>query len=254
MTCLNLVSQVAALLFSLQALSQDLTQGQAQSNTAQVSTAKWSHESEVAIVTVDGNTDTESYSGKQKTTYTWSKNAIIMAGRYLETTSENVETAKLWELSIRYERSLSSLWSVYIGHGAESDHFNGYIQRDNSDLGAKYQILKTEKQNWVAEAGYRYSHIYETTGTHRYVDTGRLFSQYTYEVANNLSFKYWVEYLPNFDQPKLYFLNTEPSLNIMLTKGFSLKTAYLIKYQNTLISPNKDYVDTSFTTSLVAKF
>lgn len=217
-------------------------------------TSKWSHESELAIVTVDGNTESESYNGKQKTTYAWDRNALVIAGRYLETKSEGIKTAKNWAASGRYERSVSAIWKYYLGHGAESDVFNGYIQKDNTDIGAQYEILKTEKQTWVAEVGYRYSHLYDINRANSYEDTGRLFTQYNHVLADNLRFEYWVEYLPNFDNPDRYFINTEPSLNVMLNKIFSLKTAYLVKYQNLRVPPNEENIDTTFTTSLVAKF
>ncbi len=45
--------------------------------------APWSHESEAAIVKVGGNTESESYSAKQKTSLTRDKNLWVATGRYL---------------------------------------------------------------------------------------------------------------------------------------------------------------------------
>lgn len=65
-------------------------------------------------------------------------NALTATGSYLRTTSAGTETAKAWDASLRYERIFSELWSAFIQQGAEADVYAGYVERDNTDLGAKY--------------------------------------------------------------------------------------------------------------------
>lgn len=217
------------------------------------SASRWSHESEVSIVNIDGNTKSESYSGKQKTTYKWDKNVLIASARYLQTKTASVETARAWDAGLRYEREISTLWSAYASQGAESDVYAGYVQRDNSDLGAKYQVFKSDIKDWTAEAGFRHTKIRTTTQENAYTNFGRVFSEYKTQINPSLSFNYWVEYLPNFKESEAYLLNTEASLSVMLSQIFSLKSGYLVKYQNQ-VAAGAERADKTFTTSLVAKF
>jgi len=66
--------------------------------------------------------------------------------------------------------------------------------------------------------------------------------------------KVWAEYLPNLTLSQGYQANGEFSLNATLSSILSLKTAYLLKYNNTPPAPATQYLDRLLTTSLVAKF
>lgn len=222
----------------------------------------WSNEAEAAVVTTAGNTETESYSAKQKTTYTQEVNSYILSGRYLQTKTSGIETAKSWDASLRYEREISPLWSTFVAYGAEADPYAGFIQRNNADLGAKYFFIKSEKKNFFSELGYRLTSTYQAgdpAATPPVIagpiseNFGRLYLEYAQAWNEALSFKMWVEYLPNFTHSAASLLNAEPSVNVMLTSVFSLKMAYLAKYRNEVPTGAKNS-DTTFTTSIVAKF
>lgn len=218
------------------------------------SAAPWGHESEVSLINVTGNTTSESYSAKQRTQYIFQDaNTLVASGRYLNSRANGVETARSWDASGRYERALSAMQSAYLGHGAESDVFNGYIQRDNSDVGGKHFFIKSDAMNWFAELGYRYTKELNIVAGTTYSNYGRLYTEVEHKQNEALSYKLWVEYLPNFTTSDAYLMNAEPSINVMLSQVFSLKTAYLVKYRNQ-VAPGEDRADTTFTTSLVAKF
>ncbi len=217
-------------------------------------TAPWAHESEVGIVTVSGNTDSESYNAKQTTTYRWDQNLLSVNGRYLEAKTGSATTAKSWNVGLRYERSLSELWSLFASHKAESDRFAGFIQRDISDLGAKYFIKKTDDLIWFAEFGYSYVNTYSLARVHSYDPSTRAYTEASKKLEKNLSVKYWIEYIQSLEKNAVYYVNTELSLNVMLNDVLSLKTGYLLKYVNVPVAPAVEYSDKTFTTALVAKF
>lgn len=210
-------------------------------------------EGEAGAVIISGNNNSQSYLAKAKLVYTWEKNIYTSFGRYLKADSNGVESARNWELGLRYERTLNEDLSAFIGHKAESDVFNGYIQRDSSDLGFKYFLVKSEDKNWFVEAGYRYQKTLPTQGAISHDSLGRLYTEFNKILDSTLSFKYWAEYLPNFTDKEAYLLNTEPSLNIMLNTRFSLKMAYLVQYQNRPPADGKHTTTTS-TLNLVGKF
>ena len=147
------------------------------------------------------------------------------------------------------------MWSAFVQHGAESDPYAGYVQRDNSDLGAKYYLIKADNQNLFSEMGLRYSTTQPTGPGGKIYDTfGRLYLEYAEKITATLSIKLWAEYLPNFRESEAYLVNYEPSANVMINEIFSLKVAYLVKYHNKTATPAEKKEDTTFTTALVAKF
>ena len=211
-------------------------------------------EVEAGAVVVSGNTDSESYAGKAKADYTYNQNSYSLNGRYLETKSEGIQSAKNWEAGARYTRILTDWFSVFAGQKAESDEFAGYVQRDSSDIGLRYYLTKQDQRNWFVEAGYRYTKTIVITSERTYENFGRAYTEYNQSLEKNLAFKYWLEYLPNFTVSKAYLVNTEASLNVMLTQIFSLKIAYLLQYQNQPAVDGAEYTDTTSTLTLVAKF
>lgn len=210
-------------------------------------------EAEAGAIVVSGNNDSESYNAKAKTTYTVEKNVYSAFGRYLKTNSLGIESALNWEAGLRYERELTDYFSLYVGHKVESDVFNGYLQRNSSDIGAKYFIEKNDVTNWFAEAGYRFQETNPTAGETTRDSMGRIYSEYNRVVSETLSFKYWAEFLPNFTEADAYLANTEASLNVMLNSVFSLKIGYLLQYQNQ-VPAGTEYTTTTTTMNLVAKF
>ena len=221
---------------------------------AQEEKSPWAHESEVSLINVDGNTSSESYSAKQKTQYTFlDANTLAITARYLRSRANGLESARSWDAGGRYERAFSQMQSGYLGHGAESDIYNGYIQRDNTDVGGKHFFVKSDTTTLFSELGYRYTNERSILGTSGFSNYGRLYSEIAQKLNASVGYKFWVEYLPNFTTADAYLVNAEPSVNVMLSQVFSLKTAYLLKYRNA-VAPGEERADTTFTTSIVAKF
>lgn len=210
-------------------------------------------EAEAGLITVSGANESESYNAKAKTSYTQDANTYTAAGRYLRTISNGIESARNWEAGLRYERSLYEDFGAFVGQKAESDVFNGYIQRDSTDAGLKYSFIKEEKMAWFAEAGYRYQTVLPTAGDLTHSNLGRLYTEVSKSLESNLTFKYWAEFLPNFSNTKAYLANTEASANVMINSIFSLKFAYLLQYQNLPVVVGK-YSTATTTINLLAKF
>ena len=215
--------------------------------------AQFKSESEASSVVVSGNTNSEAYSLRSKNSYTLESNVFGAFGRYLQSRANGVENARSCEAGATYERILSAHISGVIGHKAESDTYAGYIQRDSSDLGGKYYFIKEDANLWFAEAGYRYTKTLDNNNNTSHANFGRLYSEYSQNLSESLSYKVWAEYLPNFTENEAYLANAEPSLTVLLNSVFSLKLAYLVKYQNKPANSGKR-VDTVSTTSIVAKF
>lgn len=210
-------------------------------------------EAEAGMILITGNSDSQSFAGKAKMSYTQDKNIYSAFGHYIKTEANSVESARNWDVGVRYDRELTDYLGVFVGQKMESDIFAGYLQRDSTDLGLKYYLIKKDDMNWSVEAGYRYSKTQPVTGPVLYDNFLRFYTEFNKSFDKTFSFRYWLEYLPNLTDGKAYQLNTEASINAMLNSIFSLKLGYLVQYQNVPPSGGKETTSTT-TLNLVAKF
>jgi putative salt-induced outer membrane protein len=231
-------------------------------------------ETSLGLSVVSGNSNSQSYNAKQLSEYDWEKNVIRASGHYLEAQANGVESALNWDAVLRYERALSDSFNIFTSYGLDSDYYAGYVQKNNFDLGGKYFLIKSDEFTWSAEAGYRYSTTHFpaslTTGVSlpdNNASSARLYTEGVENLNKTATFKLTVEYIqtlvssltsavPNYSTAQDYYLNVEPSLNLMFTQILSMKTSYLFKYANFLPpgTTATKYVETTLTTSLVAKF
>ena len=72
-------------------------------------------------------------------------------------------------------------------------------------------------------------------------------------IAGSLFAKLWTEFLPDLTDKDNFQLNFEPSLNVIISKYFSLKLGYLGKFDNVPAEAGLKKYDWIYTTALVAK-
>lgn len=216
--------------------------------------ADFSNESEAGIAVATGNSKSKNYNLKQDNTLKVDANVFKFSGRYLNAYADDKESARYLFGGLRYERELTTDFSVYVGQGLESDKFSGYDRRHLNDIGAKYKLITTETIAWFVEAGYRYTDEKLTNGSKDYRNSLRAFTQVEKKWNPSVSTKYWVEYVPNLDNSKDYEINTEVSVSAALSSIFSIKSAYLLKYDRVPAAGASTRTDTLLTTALVAKF
>jgi putative salt-induced outer membrane protein len=212
------------------------------------------NESEITLVDAKGNSVSNAFGAKQQNAYMWDGNVVKGQARYFSSTSGGVESARNWDLALRYERELTGVWSVYVGQGLESDTFAGFERRFNSDVGGRYTLQKSPEFGWFLEAGYRFTDQHNNDQSIRSSNFGRLYTEAVYTLTDSSSTKLWLEYLPNFSHNEAYLANAEFSLNATLSALLSLKVGYLLKYNNEPPAPATQYLDRLLTTSLIAKF
>ncbi len=211
------------------------------------------HESEAGVVITSGNTTTQSFNLKHETVSTWASNLLKGNARYLKSSTGGIETGRSWNIGLRYERALSDRFSLFLGQAIESDPFAGYLQRYNTDLGAKYGIIQEKELTWFAEGGYRFSRENRIVPPNLNNHMLRVYTEATRAWNESFSTKLWVEYLPNLTTSADWQLNSELSLSAVLTSIFSIKAGYLVKYDG-LPAGGAKTTDTLFTTALVAKY
>ena len=215
--------------------------------------AQYGNESELTVIMNGGNTEQETWNAKTMNSYVKEKNTFKLGGHYSYGKADSVLNTRNNDINARYERALGKKWSAFTAIQREEDFFASLDYRWNYDLGGIYKFIVTDKQKLHAEAGYRRTLEADLSGRKTNGSKLRLYSEYTRQHSESLYFKLWVEALPNISESDDWQLNFEPSLNLTMSKMFTLKVAYLHKYDNepTLGSKNSDY---QYTTSLIAKF
>lgn len=210
-------------------------------------------EGEAGIVLTSGNTETSTVSVKDTNEYVWTEDKVAFNANFLKSSNRGIEQAYQWGLGVRYERKLNDGFSIFLGQLLQSDKYQNINQRYGTDVGGKYTFQKTDTFNWFSEFGYRF-----TRENYPYGFKNINFLRAYHEVENawnkNFSVKWWFEYLPNLTVWKAYQFNSELSISTVLTDIFSLKTGYLVRYYNEPPVGVAQKTDTTFTTSIVAKF
>ena len=241
-----------ALMMATVALNPSLAR--AQTPSIEIKDDGLKNESEVTLVDAKGNSASSAFGAKQQDAFMWSGNVVKGQARYFSSTANGTESARNWDLALRYERELTSVISVYAGQGLESDSFAGFDRRYNSDLGLRYLLTKTAELDWAAEAGYRYTDQHNSDNSIFDSSFGRLYSEAGCTMTETSTAKLWAEYLPNLSHPQAYLMNGEASISASMSALLSLKVAYLLKYNNAPPAPATQYLDRLLTTSLIAKF
>ncbi len=212
-----------------------------------------SNESEAGLVVTGGNAESESYSVRQLSRYQWEHDVLRFDGKFLSASSRGVESARNWLLGLRYERSLVESLSFFAGQSLESDVFAGFVQRYNTDAGAKYYFIKEEALTFFLEGGYRYA-VENRFAGQLTQSLLRLFTEASRDWTKTFSTRVSIEYLPNLTIAGFVQLNTELSASAALSEIFALKTGYTLRYRKIPVAPATRTTDTQFTTALVAKF
>ncbi|MBT3980863.1 MAG: DUF481 domain-containing protein [Bacteriovoracaceae bacterium] len=217
--------------------------------------AQFQTEDSASVNLTGGNTDLKTYNFASQNSYQYHQNLLALSGGYNYGESEKVRIVENWNVGLRYDFSLTSDLSVFFGEMAESDRYSGLKRRYNTDIGMKVALSKSEAHHVLTELGYRYSVEKNTVSTvaKKKYSKGRVYLEGHKSFKSDLSGKLWIEYLPNFSESKDYQINFEPSIIVTLTSIFSMKTAYLWKYDNFPV-PGKGMHDYHYTLSLIAKF
>lgn len=217
--------------------------------------AKYTNESELSSIVTGGNSEVETYLVKTDNRLAFDIYSYNLNGHYTYGEANNEVSARDWHINPKIERKISQSFAVYVGELVEGYRFQGIKARYNSDAGLKYYFIKSDDMNIFSEAGYRYTiEDRYTPEENVYENKGRLYGEINQQPNKNFSYRYWLEYLPNFTNAKDYILTHEASITSILTNTFSLKFSYRGIYDDLPAIPGNKNYDYTYMTSLVAKF
>lgn len=225
---------------------------------AQVST-----ESEISLFTATGNTEVDTFNLRNKSEFKIGKHVIQFGGHYTlsetesQSTGDKEITARNWDLFAKYEKSLTEKLNSLYRVQAEGDKFAGIKRRDNYDLGAKYKFKDEKKLKTFFEFSGRYTierlEQANSDGEDRLTFTkARMYFEHE-KINEKFSYKFWLEYIPNFTTSEDYQIAAEPSMSVILDKNFSLKYGVRYNYDN-LPAEGAVREDRVSTLSLISKY
>lgn len=219
------------------------------------SQANFKAEESATINVVGGNTKLKAYSFKSVNTYEKGAHSYGLNGNYSYGETDEVRTIENWSAGLKYGHKLSEKQSLFLGELVEANRFTGISRRYNSDFGHKFQFIKSDKLSLFSEVGYRYTieQNVDELIEEKKDSKARVYIEGKKFINKNVNGKLWVEFLPNFSDSEDYLLNVEPSVTVLLTSNFSMKTAYLWKYDGAPIPGNMKH-DYNYTLSLIANF
>jgi hypothetical protein len=222
------------------------------------------HESELGYIVVGGNAKSESFSGKQNTSYQWDNDLLKFTGHYLNAKAQNQQTravegtAENWSANLRYERTfIPEKFNGFTQAGVRGDRFVGVQLGQAYDIGGKYFWVANDSVKFFSELGYQYLHEdlklnqIESVLESHFI---RLFTQIDYTYSESIKFGLWAEYLPNLKDEDNYRINFSPYMLAILSDTFSLKFGYEGYYRNLPVGTNTERLDYRHVTALIAKF
>ena len=226
---------------------------------------KYSNESNLSIIQTGGNSNIETYDLKTENTFKKNKDEFNVGGHYILGEAESTEngqkvrntTARNWDIHAKYNRKISKAFGGYISIKIEADEFAGYERRSNYDIGSRYTLIDKDEFESYLEAGLRYTDeipVKEAEDESFADNKGRLYYYVMSKPDKQVSYKFWIEYIPNFTRPDDYLITTAPSVTTTLSDIFSLQVAYKIAYDNEPAVAGNEYTDYTFTTALVVQF
>ncbi len=217
------------------------------------STKPWKNATEFSFVSANGNTKSQTLSGKDTFGYTWSKFALELTGGALNAKDKGVSTAEKYNAGEKLDYKLSEQNYVYEKTDWDKDRFSGVKSRWDSSLGLGRAFIKDARNLLTGEAGGGYLAEDRYDEPKNYFTTGRLYSKYVFTISKTSSFSQDAEYLHNFDHPKDFRAATETALTAAISAHFSMKASYTWKYVG-VPPPGFGRNDTTTGVALVATY
>lgn len=216
---------------------------------------RWADEAELSFVDTGGNTEVSTLSAKNLLKYTFSERwlgSLKLAVLRGESDGERNAENYLAEVRLDYlftDRAYSSAIA-----GWSKDQFAGIDSRLYVGPAVGYKFWTGPKHLLLAEAGlYQVNEQYTDDTDEDYIE-GRAFSQYEYVLTDRNKFSQSLEFLYNFEESKDWNLNSETAVISALNHHLSLKTSYVIKYDNRPVPSTLEETDTILGVTLVVSF
>lgn len=207
---------------------------------------------ELSYVQTSGNTNTTTFSSKLQGTAALSNTESIKAkGSVLYSENDENTSANKYNIELDYNHMINEKLYSYMGINYIKDELSDYDYRLNIGPGLGYKLIENEIQTVDIQGGLDYAYDKYKPGTTDNYLAGRTELNYKYKFSENLDFKQMISYLASFEDANKYFIVSDSSLEVNMTKNLSLGISYNMDYTN---QTQKEKLDKKFLTSLIVDF
>ena len=212
----------------------------------------WRREIELGATTTQGNKDSLRYVGSIEASKETDNNYFFLkaGGRYGETDDERDAENATGEAKAQHR--LTERWYVAADANIYHDQIADLAYRLRGNLSLGRYFIRTERTILTAEAGPGY--VAERKGGEEDgFMAGRLAEHLEFLITSSLQVWQAVEYIPSFEDSRVYFVNTEVGLETVLVPDLSLVCTLEDRYDSHP-ADNKESYDLLTTTALKWKF
>lgn len=221
---------------------------------SRASAKPWKNSAELSVISANGNTKTQTISGRNAFTYDLSdrtkgeleagghgarNEGKVMAEQYFA--MEKV-SYKVGERSYLFER-----------YRWDRDVFAGILHRHNFAAGAGRELWRTDKDLLVGELAPGYVNEERIGDKRKSFGSARAYVKYTRDFNENTKFSQDAEYLQSLAYADDSWINTETALTGTLTSVLSVKNSFVWKHISRP-APQKRKDDTVVSVALIASF
>lgn len=216
---------------------------------------RWSEQAELSFVDTGGNTDITTLAAKNLLKYKFSEKwqgEWTVGALYGETDGQ--KNAESYFSDLRLDYLFTNRLYSFAAAGWSQDEFAGIDSRYYVGPGVGYKFIAGPKHFLLGEVGA--NHVYEeyTDDTDEAYIEGRAYARYEYAFTQKNKFSQSVEYLYDFEDGDNYDVNSETALISALSDYLSLKTSYVVKYDNQPVPSTLKETDTILSVALVVNF
>ena len=216
---------------------------------------KWSDEAELAFVDTSGNTEITTLSANNLLKYKFSEELLgeWKAGALYGKT-DGVKTAESYFSVLRLDYLFTNRLYSFAMAGWSKDEFAGIDSRYYAGPGVGYKFLIGPKHFFLNELSINYVHEEYTNDTDEDYMMGRAFAKYEYAFTEKNRFSQSVEFQYDLEDGDNYIVISETALKSALNNYLSLKTSYVVKYDNEPVPATLKETDSVLSVTLVVNF
>jgi putative salt-induced outer membrane protein len=220
---------------------------------------KWKDEAQLAYVKTGGNTEVTLLSAKNLLTYQATEKIKLdwsALARFAETEVDGKtdKSAERYATELHLEYAITERFYTAAHGGWLRDKFAGIDDQYYFGPSVGYKFLIGPKHFLKAEAGVDYVTEDYTDNTDDDYMRGRAFGEYAFALTEKTRFSQSLEYLHDFDNSDNYNVNSETALITAMSDKLSLKTSYVINYDNEPVPKDLDDTDTTLAVTIVVNF
>lgn len=214
----------------------------------------WKNAAELSVISANGNTKTQTISGKNAFAYDFSDKtkAEIEAGGH-GARNEGKVVAEQYFASEKVSHKISELNYLFERYRWDRDVFAGFKHRHNFSAGVGRELWRTDKDLLIGEAAPGYVNEERIGDNTRSFASARFYGKYTRDFNENTKFSQDAEYTQSLQNSDDSWINTETALTGTLTSLLSVKNSFVWKHVSRP-APAKRKDDTIVSVALIASF